>query len=114
MTARAPRCRNAEAMSNSSASCAAVVHEDGCVDMTSPGAQLDTIAQMPRADQRGRALEQFVADLFRHHHFKVTLNAGVAHPRQTDVLAARVADVYLIECKWRADKANIDDLDSLR
>lgn len=77
-------------------------------------ARLDVIGRMIRADQRGRELERFVADVFRQYHFKVTLNAGVARPRQTDVLAAKVNEVYLVECKWRTDKANVDDLDSLR
>ncbi len=90
------------------------VAEDNSVVDTVPHARLDAIGRMKRADQRGRELERFVADMFRQYHFKVTLNAGVARPRQTDILAARVNEVYLVECKWRNDKANIDDLDSLR
>lgn len=47
----------------------------------------------------GRALERVVGDLFRRHHFAVTINPGIARPRQTDVLATRVAEHYLVECK---------------
>lgn len=75
--------------------------------------RLDAIERLPPA-KRGRELERFVADLFRQHHFTVKLNAGTARPRQTDVLVARATESYLIECKWRSDKADIDDVDSLR
>lgn len=77
-------------------------------------ARLDAIGQIDRAAKRGLELERFIAEVFRQHHFKVHLNPGVARPRQTDVLATKVTEVYLIECKWRRDKANIDDIDSLR
>jgi Holliday junction resolvase len=76
--------------------------------------RLDSIERIAQPAKRGAELERFVADVFRQHHFTVRLNAGVARPRQTDVLASRASDIYLIECKWRSDKANIDDLDSLR
>lgn len=76
--------------------------------------RLEAIERVARSTQRGVELERFVADVFREQHFTVRLNAGVARPRQTDVLASRAAEVYLIECKWRSDKANIDDIDSLR
>jgi hypothetical protein len=29
------------------------------------------------------------------------------------VLASKAGEVYLIEYKWRSDKANVDDIDSL-
>lgn len=81
---------------------------------TSLRARLEAIGQIGRATTRGLALERFIADVFRQYHFKVNLNPGVARPRQTDVLATKITEVYLIECKWRSDKANIDDIDSLR
>ncbi len=55
-----------------------------------------------------------VADLFRHNHFDVRLNPHAAGPRQTDLVATKVAEAYLVECKWRSDKATIDGLDTLR
>jgi hypothetical protein len=64
--------------------------------------------------RRGKALEHFVADLFRQDHFSVWPNAGAARPRQTDVFVSRTTETYLVECKWRSDKADIDDIDSLR
>ncbi|WP_166659130.1 restriction endonuclease [Labedaea rhizosphaerae] len=75
--------------------------------------RLDVIERLSPA-RRGRELEQFVADLLRQHHFTVRPNAGTARPRQTDVLASRGSEWYLVECKWRSDKANIDDVDSVR
>ncbi|MFC5268955.1 restriction endonuclease [Kribbella qitaiheensis] len=66
------------------------------------------------AVRRGRELELLVANLFRQLHFEVRINPGTARPRQTDVLASKAGEVYLIECKWRSDKANVDDIDSLR
>ncbi|MEV4666070.1 restriction endonuclease [Micromonospora echinofusca] len=64
--------------------------------------------------KRGRLFESLVADLFRANHFDVRLNAGAARPRQTDLLATRVSETYLIECKWRSARADIDAIDSLR
>jgi hypothetical protein len=64
--------------------------------------------------KRGRRFEKLVADLFRVNHFDVRLNPGTARPRQTDLLATKLTEVYLIECKWRSTKADIADIDSLR
>jgi hypothetical protein len=47
--------------------------------------QLDALALLNHPRKRGRALERLVADLFRPHHVAVTMNAGIARPRQTDV-----------------------------
>jgi hypothetical protein len=85
-----------------------VVMEAGLLD------QPDALAQLSDPRKRGRALERVVADVFRQHHFFVIINPGVARPRQTDVLATRVTEHYLIECKWRAGKADIGDIDDLR
>ncbi|MEU1840238.1 restriction endonuclease [Micromonospora chersina] len=76
--------------------------------------QYELIEGMTNPRLRGLAFEDFVADLFAASHFEVRKNPGAARPRQTDLLAARAADTYLIECKWRADRADIDDVDSLR
>ncbi|MEU1605547.1 restriction endonuclease [Micromonospora matsumotoense] len=76
--------------------------------------QYEQLAAMTNPRRRGLAFEDFVADLFAASHFEVRKNAGAARPRQTDLLASRAGDTYLIECKWRADRADIDDVDSLR
>jgi hypothetical protein len=76
--------------------------------------QYEQLAAMTSPRRRGLAFEDFVADLFAASHFEVRKNAGAARPRQTDLLASRAGDTYLIECKWRADRADIDDVDSLR
>ncbi|WLS44775.1 restriction endonuclease [Micromonospora profundi] len=75
---------------------------------------LQAAQDMPDAARRGRELEAITADLFRRDHFRVQLNPGAARPRQTDLIAIKVTDIYLVECKWRSDKANIDDIDALR
>jgi hypothetical protein len=76
-------------------------------------AQLRASEALP-APRRGLALEQIVSDIFRAQHFTVLRGAGAARPRQTDVLAVRPPDRYLIECKWQRRPADIADLDSLR
>jgi hypothetical protein len=76
--------------------------------------QLDALALLNDPQRRGRGLERLVGDLFRRHHFSATINPGIARPRQTDVLATRVSEHYLVECKWRSHKADADDIDSLR
>ncbi|MFG1849697.1 restriction endonuclease [Micromonospora carbonacea] len=75
---------------------------------------LHALEGMTDKAKRGRLFENLVADLFRANHFDVRLNAGVARPRQTDLLATRAAEVYLIECKCRSARADIDAIDSLR
>jgi hypothetical protein len=60
--------------------------------------QLDALAQLSDPRNRGRPLERVVADLFRQHHFFVTINPGVARPRQTDVFAPRAG-------QWRREFA---------
>jgi hypothetical protein len=76
--------------------------------------QYEWLQAMTTPRRRGLAFEDFVVDLFAANHFQVAKNAGAARPRQTDLLAIRAGDVYLVECKWRADRADIDDVDSLR
>jgi hypothetical protein len=65
------------------------------------------------AVRRGYDFEQLVATIFGRKHFKVVLNPGTARPRQTDLLATRGDDMYLVEIKWLSTKAGIDDVDAL-
>lgn len=74
----------------------------------------ESASSMASAVRRGHALERLVVGLFRAHHFQTTPGAGAAKPRQVDLLATRGAESYLVETKWRHDKADINDLDSLR
>jgi hypothetical protein len=78
------------------------------------GAQLKALDEDTDAHGRGVRFEGLIADLFRANRFEVTFNPGMARPRQTDLLAVRGNDRYLIECKWRSSKADIDDIDGLR
>jgi Restriction endonuclease len=77
-------------------------------------AALQALERMADRARRGRLFENLVAELFGLNHFDVRLNAGAARPRQTDLLASKVSEVYLVECKWRSVKADIDAVDSLR
>ncbi|WP_308114122.1 restriction endonuclease [Streptomyces brasiliscabiei] len=68
---------------------------------------------MTNAHQRGRKFEQLLERLFRQAHFRVDRDAGIATPRQTD-LVARYGDVwYLIEAKWQNAPTNVDDFDAV-
>jgi Holliday junction resolvase len=75
--------------------------------------ELRRLKELNNHHGRGYEFQEFVANLFRYRHFKVTSNPGTARPRQTDLLATRGEDIYIIEVKWRITKANIDDIDSL-
>jgi hypothetical protein len=62
---------------------------------------------------RGYDLQALVGRLLGRQHFKVETKPRAARPRQVDLFASRGDAVYLIETKWRRDKCNIDDVDSL-
>jgi hypothetical protein len=63
--------------------------------------------------RRGYDFQDFVGSLFKQQHFSVVPSAGTARPRQTDLLATRGDETYLIETKWRTSKADINDVESL-
>jgi Restriction endonuclease len=63
---------------------------------------------------RGLALEGIVAKLFRRARFGVDQDPRAARPRQTDLVATSGSETYLIETKWRANAADVGDLDELR
>ena len=75
--------------------------------------ELRRLERLDNYQKRGYEFQDFVGSLFKLRHFQVTSSPGTAKPRQTDLLATRGADTYLIETKWRRTKANIDDIDSL-
>jgi len=50
----------------------------------------------------------------REHHFTVIEDPQIAQPRQTDLIAVKLGERYLVECKWRTAAATIDDIDALR
>lgn len=77
-------------------------------------AALKSLDEEKNAARRGRLFEDLVAGMFRANRFDVQKNPGAARPRQTDLLAGRGNQSYLIECKWRSAKADIDAVDSLR
>jgi hypothetical protein len=63
--------------------------------------------------RRGYDLQALVGSVLGRSHFKVETKPRAARPRQVDLFASRGDTVYLIETKWRKDKADIDDVDSL-
>lgn len=75
---------------------------------------MDSLAAISDPAKRGRALERYLAHRFRQHHFTVIVNPRAARPRQTDLIAVKLDERYLIECKWRMNPATINDIDSLR
>jgi hypothetical protein len=63
--------------------------------------------------RRGYDLQALIGRILGGYHFKVESKARAASPRQVDLFATRGDSIYLIETKWRKDKANIDDIASL-
>jgi len=63
--------------------------------------------------KRGYDFQAFVGRIFQTQHFRVERKARASKPRQVDLFATRGDEIYLIETKWRKDKANIGDIDSL-
>jgi hypothetical protein len=62
---------------------------------------------------RGFAFQDFVGELFRRAQFEVVPNAGAAKPRQTDIVARRGPETYLVETKWEQAKSDSGDIDAL-
>lgn len=74
---------------------------------------LDQLKGLKSAHKRGYRFQDYVRTLFAKEHFKVTMNAGGAAPRQTDLMASRAEVTYLVETKWQKEPVDIDDIDSL-
>ncbi|MET7778108.1 restriction endonuclease [Streptomyces mirabilis] len=76
-------------------------------------ADFERLRAVTNAHQRGRKFEQLLERLFQQAHFRVDRDAGIATPRQTD-LVARYGDVwYLIEAKWQNAPADVDVFDAV-
>lgn len=75
--------------------------------------ELQRLKWIENSQRRGYEFQDFVGGLFKQRHFRVILSPGTARPRQTDLLAIRGDESYLVEVKWRKSKANINDVDSL-
>lgn len=74
---------------------------------------LSEILLIPDPQSRGYAFQEFIAEVFRAVGFDVTPNAGTAQPRQTDLVARRGDEAYLIETKWENRRAGSDAVDAL-
>jgi hypothetical protein len=74
---------------------------------------LGRVRAIPDPHKRGYAFERFIADLFREAGFDVTPNAGAAAPRQTDLVARRGDQAYLIETKWEDRKTDVSGVSAL-
>jgi len=76
----------------------------------------DELQRLQAASNRhgsGVEFQSLIAQLFRREHFRVKLNARTAQPRQTDLVATKGQEVYLVETKWKQRPADINDMDSL-
>jgi Holliday junction resolvase len=69
---------------------------------------------MQSAAKRGSAFEMEIAGLLRAGGFDITMNAGAARPRQTDIHAQREGITLLVEAKNRRRKVDVADVDDLR
>jgi hypothetical protein len=63
---------------------------------------------------RGPAFEKVLGEQLTANGFTVHFNPKTARPRQTDLLAIRESEHFLIEAKWRKRGIDIGDVDSLR
>jgi hypothetical protein len=63
---------------------------------------------------RGPAFEKVLGARLTADGFTVHLNPKTARPRQTDLLAIRESQHFLIEAKWRRRNIAVGDVDSLR
>ncbi|MEV4800787.1 restriction endonuclease [Nonomuraea sp. NPDC049421] len=76
--------------------------------------EFERLRSNPDAHQRGLKLEQLLERLFQQAHFRVQRNAGIAWPRQTDLVAGYGNVWYLIEAKWETSPVGVDVFDAVR
>jgi hypothetical protein len=75
--------------------------------------EFESLKRLTDAHRRGYDFQPFVGRLFQARNFRVEKKARAARPRQVDLFATRGGEMYLIETKWRKDRANSGDIDSL-
>lgn len=76
--------------------------------------KLAALRQIGDSNKRGRAFEDFVAEQLRRAHYQVHIDPDAAQPRQTDLVAVRENENYLIEAKALKRKATVGDVDALQ
>ncbi|MGW4441916.1 restriction endonuclease [Streptomyces sp. NPDC004682] len=76
--------------------------------------EFQQLGAMSSAHRRGLALEKMLERLFQRAHFRVQRNAGVAKPRQTDLLAGYGESRYVIEAKWEKSPVGVNTFDTVR
>lgn len=71
--------------------------------------------QETNAQARGTRFEMIIQRLFEERRFLVKRNPQAAAPRQTDLIASRGNQLYLIEVKWYGLRhpANVNDVSAL-
>ena len=74
----------------------------------------DRLLDCEDAVGRGRAFEKLLGAQLTADGFDVRINPKTARPRQTDLLAIRDSQHYLIEAKWRKRSVDVADVDDLR
>jgi len=63
---------------------------------------------------RGPAFEKVLSARLTADGFDVRINPKTARPRQTDLVAIRESQHFLIEAKWRKRSVDVADVDNLR
>ena len=63
---------------------------------------------------RGTAFEKLLGERLIADGFDVRINPKTARPRQTDLVAIRESQHFLIEAKWRKRSVDVADVDNLR
>jgi restriction endonuclease len=63
--------------------------------------------------QRGFAFQLLLERVFRAAQFKVVPNPRAARPRQSDLIAMRGGQTYLVEAKWQRKPIDVSVIDSL-
>jgi hypothetical protein len=74
----------------------------------------DRLLESEDASRRGSAFEKLLGARLIADGFDVHFNPKTARPRQTDLVAIRESQHFLIEAKWRKRDVDVRDVDDLR
>lgn len=70
--------------------------------------QFAALTEGKNAAKRGLQFETLLADIFRQAGYSVKKNPTTAHPRQSDLLARKGNQYFLVEAKWKTRTSDID------
>src|SRR5882672_690622 len=75
--------------------------------------RLDLLASAHGTAARGYGFEQLLFELLVENGFRVHRNAGMARPRQSDLVAQDAHQQFLIEAKARGKSIDCSDIDAM-